>query len=807
MRKLIYILFMVTTMLNAEEVDTSWILKAHAPAAFFTDKEPLVFSVRDQSILPVRWVLYDWSGKTLDSGEWKTGLLQLPALPHGYYTLALGEAGSKRSFAICPDPAARKHNSEGYFAMDSAQSILIVPDNNPRKPDNADEIVAETALRCGARFIRDRLKWNEYTENPRGNFQWTPFLRTADLMKKRGIPVSRTYHSAPSWAKSHTSQLPGNLIMAYAFANKVSGSFNAKDDVWEFWNEQDIEFASESAWDYASALKASYLGFKAGNPDQLVALGGLAIASLAPYDDVLMENQAGEYFDIFNVHTYDPLSTYPDMMQKIHGFMKKYSLSNRYLWFTENGCKQEGSAVTESFIPGIKAHSAAQEMLVAEHIPKMMIILQSLGVDKDFAFILPPFNEQGGRKDWGFMRRDYTVKPAVVAFSNLTYTIGNAQFLGTMDLRQGIRTFLYGQPDGTQTLVYWSESELDTLQNLKHGIPPDNEFSRTFSMNIKDDGIKGANVFGTPFNAKVMNGKLVLTATRMPSYLNGLTGLIPDQPFKKIVKEGAPAGKLDKTIVFRIELTSDFELASGKDAAYLLNSTGKLKLQVFNFSDKTKTGKIIIDGCSCSGIPETVTIKPFEKTEYMLKIKPDFNASTGTGIFRVTGMFNGKQVSCLFMPLINDIVKQRSRTVEFPQMNDPANWHLPSDTVKAVYDITENAVCFKAHFPDNTDKWVVPEYQLQLPQESLAKASGITFEVKTSIPSPRNWQFIIQMIPDSENNKIRQRLPLPDKEWQERIIRFGNIDPAKITKLRFGLNALDNDFLYWIRNVKICYEK
>lgn len=85
------------------------------------------------------------------------------------------------------------------------------------------------------------------------------------------------------------------------FAQELSRTFKDKVRIWEFWNEQDIGFALDGAWDYAAAMKAAYLGFKAGNPDTLVASGGLSKTDLINYSHVMMQNGLKDYFDIFNL--------------------------------------------------------------------------------------------------------------------------------------------------------------------------------------------------------------------------------------------------------------------------------------------------------------------------------------------------------------------------------------------------------------------------------------------------------------------------------------------------------------------------
>ena len=159
------------------------------------------------------------------------------------------------------------------------------------------------------------MSWIECEPKP-GSYSWGKYLHNAELLQERGVKVSGVYHNAPAWARANTEKLPGKLTEAYDFSKKLAEAFRGKMAAWEFWNEEDIGFAPESAWDYASAMKAAYLGFKAGDPGLQVALGGIAHLDipLSNYCNVLMENGLSDYFDIFNVHTYQPLKEFPGIM-------------------------------------------------------------------------------------------------------------------------------------------------------------------------------------------------------------------------------------------------------------------------------------------------------------------------------------------------------------------------------------------------------------------------------------------------------------------------------------------------------------
>ena len=135
----------------------------------------------------------------------------------------------------------------------------------------------------------------------------------AGELSKRGIQVSGMFHDSAHHAKGGGDKLPEDLAALYRFSRKLAETFKGRMTVWEFWNEQDHErYSTEPAWDYAAAMKAAYLGFKAGDPELPVAHGGIAIPTLLNYCNVMMMNGMKDYFDIFNIHTYEPLKDFPD---------------------------------------------------------------------------------------------------------------------------------------------------------------------------------------------------------------------------------------------------------------------------------------------------------------------------------------------------------------------------------------------------------------------------------------------------------------------------------------------------------------
>lgn len=798
---------------HAEAEDAARAVTVHAPATVFIQGEPLKFTLKLRNPGEVKWSLLDWKDIELRSGMFAPdGTLALEALPNGYYKLKLSSSDAVfsgvRTFTVVPDPAKRTHNPEMFYAVDSAQSWLAEPNRrNVIHPEAAYGIVSEAARRGGMTVIRDRLRWTD-CERKRGEFSWGRYMQNAELLSARGIGISGMFHDTPVWNRGGNEKLPADLGAVYEFCKTLAVAFKGKMTDWEFWNEQDIGFAPEGAWDYAAAMKAAYLGFKAGDPSLPVAFGGLA-RTVSPYAHSMLKNGLRDYFDIFNVHTYAPLNRYPEIFAKIEAFRKQYGVSERPLWFTESGCRAEGSAQEESGIRGVKRHSPRQELVVAEYLPKMMIGMQNLGADRDFFFVLPAYNENGGAKDWGLMRRDYTVKPGYTAFSNLADMLGSAVLEGKMEAGKEIRAFLFRQPDGSQTVAFWSVSEVD--EGGERPEITDDPFSRTLTLAAKDGVYSGTDIFGTPFRTEAKNGKLVLNSTRMPAYISGLAGLKPSVPFVRGKRNFAPAETpYDRTIVYRVALSEDFRLSSEKDAVDVTKEKAKLTLEVWNLSAEPKTGTVHPEGVEVSGLPQTVTLKPFGKAVFPLEVVPVFRKDF-TATMTVAGTFNGKAVSPLEMDMFNSAKRQaESRVVIYPEMQDAGNWKRNSSgRMTIINDPAEQAIRFETKFSARGDRWIYPTYELQLPQESLKNANSIVFDVKAE-PSDKVLFMLTMTVTQDEQGKFRTdhlRMPKPSGDWKTCQVSLSKTNPERIVKIRIGLNPNTDSITYWIRNVRILYNK
>ena len=316
---------------------------------------------------------------------------------------------------------------------------------------------------------------------------------------------------------------------------------------------------------------------------------------------------------------------------------------------------------------------------------------------------------------------------------------------------------------------------------------------------------------GTPLTFSAKNNRLEVTVDRYPVYITGLSGLKPDQPFIARKTSNAPErNDLDKTIVIRADFDDRFTLTGDKEKLSLAGKSGGLTIEVYNLSGKRKTGFLRLEGANFSGIPEKITLEPFSKQVFNSEVTPVFSGKDYSGRLKVTGIFEQKPSSPLVIPVLAPgQMLANVRTLDMENMLDPLNWRKNSSgKMNIKYVPEEKAVQFDAVFPDGVGKWVYPEYVLQLPQESLAGATAVSFEIRTM--GKRPGQSILMAVYSDEKERgqsIYFRFPTITEKWEKRTIMLerSKVDPEKIKMLRIGMNPNESNSTFQLRNFKVYY--
>ena len=496
------------------------------------------------------WRLLDWRGREVRRGEWPAdGQLELEPLPPGFYRVetatplvtrhsSLVTSAAVPPFDFCVVRRDPCRNPDSPFAVDSALSHRAKTFDCPWYDGNTFRVVCELMRKCGVVQTRERMSWSGM--NPeRGVYNYGRRLDNVEHLRANGLVTTGIYGDTPAHAggmvrgKRH---LPVDLMELRTFMTNAVPTFGDAYNAWGFWNEPDLAMVPEPVWEYVAAFKAFALSVRDADSAKPVLFGALADVPDPDFGEGLAANELVKFTDAFNIHTYLEPARLPQWIANLRTFMATCGRPELAVWLTEFGTNLEGDSTEDGVWEGLKAHSLEQEMVCAEWYPKGAIMMQMGGIARSWLFLFGCYNERGGRKDWGTMRRDGHVKPICAALSTLTGELGDARLLGEVKVGEGVRAFLYtrdgaresgqsdgaresgqsdgaresGQSDGAresrqpadggapgdraiavgadrrgarQTLVFWSVSEIDTL--AQGPVHPEEVLERPFEIEVK----------------------------------------------------------------------------------------------------------------------------------------------------------------------------------------------------------------------------------------------------------------------------------------------------------------------------------
>ena len=690
----------------------------------------------------------------------------------------------------------------------------IVQEIRENRERGADRLEAE---------YRDRLSWNEVNKKP-SEYDFGHYLYNANLLKERRIGISGMFHDTAAYVK-RMQKLPADLKALHGFCRKTAVAFGDRMEDWEFWNEIDVSaYAPEPVWDYAATMKAAYLGFRdgaveAGYPELLVLPGSLCIAARSVYDEGLFANDVAKYSNVFNFHTYAPIAQYPGIFADLRAFMKRVGISDRAVWMTESGTQQEGRGTKDSAIKGVKAHSPEQELIHAEFYAKSQVAFQMQGVARNYLFVFGTYNEGAGGKDWGVMRRDGTVKPTYSAMSTMIQEVGSARLLGEVRVGEGCRAYIFEHPGGSQTLMFWSISPVDTAANVMSPMPL---LEKPIKLCVSDGEYDVTDLCGMRSRVRAENGALSLSSTRYPAYLSGLKGFradVPAIPCGKPTPYKAAADE-DMRVIFRVDLDKgDFGIAGHKSIAELKKDKGRLRVEIWNLDGKEKEGCVNAVGGTLENLPGRITLP----ANGCVSCECLFSPKSGNSAFEtelvLSGVFDGRRTSRLSMPVRLEKKFLESCTRQPVNANDPASWkkNTTASGYSVIWDENEKALRFDLSWDrQGVDKWFYPTYTLDLPTENLADAQFIQFEVKSVQDKPENdfaCQYLMLVYEDSSKPDLFMPYPAPISAWEPRRIELstelaGSSQKRPVVKaIRLGANPKGMKCTFWLRNIQLLKSK
>lgn len=776
-----------------------------APGWTFSETECPEFESRVQQVVDRDLTLEDWRGRAIRSGlHFREGRLQLNPLPPGFYRVTLTNDVVFDFCVVRKDPCRAK---DSFFALDSALSQCARTNvwDCPWYGGNTYRVVCELMRKVGVTQTRERMCWAAMNPS-RDVFDFSYYQRQAKLLRENGIVTTGIFGDTPHWAGGMNAKrhLPPDLMALYRLMTNAVPAYGETYNAWGFWNEPELSMVPEPIWEYVAAFKAFSLAVHAADPAKPVLAGALADVPKDAWGDGLIRNDFAKYADALNIHTYYEPVVYPGWHASVRAFLERCGRPDWQVWLTECGTNLEGDSDRDGVRKGLKAHSREQEMVWAEFYPKGSILHQFGGIYRSWLFMFGCYNERGGRKDWGSMRRDGSVKPIHAAISAVTGELGAAKLLGEKKIGEGLRAFLYEQPDGTETLAYWSVSEIDTAKSGP--VHPKDRLEKPFSLRTADGEHRLVDMMGTPRTVCASDGRLDLVAERYPNYLSGLRGMKPDvpaQPSGRLIRYEPRTGE-DLTVVLRPKLSDDFEITGRKSRAELLKETGRLKIELWNFSGEEKIGRLVTKGASLTDVPERFVLPPWTNVTVSATFVPP-KEGPFEGEFKVL-FLHGERFSTKATFAYMDRHRFLSGCTAVPlALEDPTLWTRNDSGQKysCVYDEAEKAVRFDVAWTGETGPWFFPVHTLKLPGESFAGVKMLEFEVKSCMDKVENDFNAAVLMPLYKDGRcVHLHYPAPTFNWEVRRVALPD-DAADVTAFRVGANPRGRKLTFWLRGFRL----
>lgn len=830
-------------------------IATQAPGWTFTEDEPPEFTFHSEeaenrksdTALQSPWRLLDWRGREVRHGNWPAdGRLELAPLPPGFYRVepsstATAPTAAFMAFDFCVVRRDPCRNPESPFAVDSALSHRAETFDCPWYGGNTFPVVCELMRKCGIVQTRERMVWKSMNPEP-GVYDYGRRLANVEHLRANGLVTTGIFAGTPAHAGGEEPghrHLPTDLMALYALMTNAVPTFGDTYNAWGFWNEPDLAMVPEPVWEYVAAFKAFALSVRDADPAKPVLFGALADVPDPGFGEGLAANELVKYTDAFNIHTYLEPARLPQWLADLRKFMGKCGRPELAVWLTEFGTNLEGDSTMDGARPGLKAHSPEQEMVVAEWYPKGAIIMQMGGIARSWLFLFGCYNERGGRKDWGTMRRDGHVKPIHAAISALTGELGNAHMLGEVKVGEGVRAFLYGQPgfadaalsSARQTLVFWSASEIDTVsqgpvhptgpleQPFELPLPAAAAASQMSPANPSECALRLIDMMGTPIPcpAPAASGALPLVAERYPQYLTGTLGLSPDIPAAQpgCVRRYEAAPGEDLSVVVRPKLSeNDFEIAGRKSRAELVVETGGISVELWNFSHHVKRGRLVAETGEASSpataaarestTPDDIVLPPLGHATVPYHYEPQadgpldvllslrFVSDDGASTRAAVPVFDRRRflAECEVVPL---------------HLEEPAQWQRndSGQTYSCAYDEAEKAVRFDVGWTGETGPWFMPWHYLRLPEETFEGAKMLEFEVKSEQDKVENdYNSAVVMVTWADGHSEDLHYSPPGFAWEKRRVALP-ADAGGIASIRLGGAPRGRRLTFWLRNVRL----
>ncbi len=340
--------------------------------------------------------------------------------------------------------------------------------------------------------------------------RWTKLI---NLVKDSGISCLGGIHFMPKWASGAPKEanygvfsrvMPDDTSVVEDFCKAIARDCSFVK-YWEVANEPDANNFWRGRWksgqsgdhqkiikDYVDFLKAASKGFHQGNPESKVLYGGITSAvedghTYQPFVATTFKHGAGDAIDIMNIH----------YTKSIADILKLTNNIRKPIWVTELGgssALNRGGDYNEMFED--TTHSVIQ--LADGAVKVFKYDFRNDGVKP---------NEK--EHNYGLVRRDFSPKPAYVAFATTIRLLKKAEFSKALNVTKwSDKGWLRGYEfikEGKYINCMW----LNVAKQSK------------VTLRSSDKELTMIDLMGNSNNLTPVNGTVTVSAGKLPFYVIG----------------------------------------------------------------------------------------------------------------------------------------------------------------------------------------------------------------------------------------------------------------------------------------------
>ena len=739
-----------------------------------------------------RWRVFDDRGTTVAGGQWPAGQADPPrvdvgALDVGWYRAEALDAGGTplawTTAAVLPELRVPvPHDSPVCVDAATVWFARRYPDQQTNQ-----RVFANLAALAGVNWIRDRLSWGELETAPGTLADETPYHSAATLQAEQALSVLQVFHHTPGWAVDR--QLDGDaggkrfardLRHHYRFCQAMARTFRGRIRAWEPWNEANITaFGGHTIDEMCALQKASYLGFKAGDPDVTVCWNVYAGAGGERHTAGVLDNEAWAYFNTYNIHSYQSFDRYAEQFRTA-----REAACGRPIWITECGIRLDHETG-----PPWGDLSTADELRQARFVAKSYASSLFAGVDRHFFFILGNYLERGVQ--FGLLRHEHTPRPAYVALAALGRWLAGAHCLGRVPTAPEANVRIYAfsaRPDGQEqdVLIAWADEGAEWPASAK--VRP---------LSVVD--YLGRKIGESTPSTLGPEAVFIVLAPRAARDLR-LEPVPPASP----VRPGVPS-----PVVLQLVMPHTATRLGSQAHAVRAGAETTLAVHAYNFSSERVSGTVKLEhgpaGWNVAPATLDVTVKPMERKRLELTVTPPRGGRELLSGVRLSlrGAFGTAGGPVVAFRLIADPVELtpgESRPISSAARAAAWSDNIVEGASMEREQAPDDGVLFDMQFAD-ADPWGYPFVMLQEAEVPSQASDGIRLEVQV-LEGTGNLR--VQFVEECGAAYLAELAVDPEKRTPQRAValfsstKWGSyskpdpnrkLDPTAIRKVMVGINA------------------